>query len=154
MLLPLRRRNRRFGSHVLVIPYKLFRRWEVSYMNNHGFLVPRPRETITTGRTERIMTGCGNLYLTINEDKTGLCEIFIHLGKNGGCASSQSEAVGRLVSLLLRAGINPALIIKHLRGIRCHLPAITHGQEVLSCADAIAKLLEKYSISNGQLNQP
>ena len=70
-------------------------------------LKPRPRPAITRGVTERIRTGDGSLFITINEDEAGMCEVFASLGKAGGAAAAQSEAMCRLISLALRSGLDP-----------------------------------------------
>ncbi len=108
-------------------------------------IIPRKRPELVRGATLRMETGCGNLYVTINEDEKGsLFEVFTHMGKAGGCAASQSEAIGRLVSLALRSNIEPEEIIKQLKGISCHQPAWHNGGRILSCSDAIAKAIERY----------
>lgn len=89
-------------------------------------------------------TGCGNLYVTVNQDEQGPFEIFSQMGKAGGCAASQSEAISRLVSLALRSGISPQSVTKQLKGISCHLHAWQNGNKTLSCSDAIAKAMETY----------
>ena len=108
------------------------------------FRVPRGRPGALTGRTRKKPTGCGNLYVTVNDDENGPFELFAQIGKAGGCAASQAEAIGRLISLALRAGVDPASIVKQLRGVRCPSPAWEDGKLVLSCSDAISKALEQH----------
>ncbi|MGV8075483.1 MAG: vitamin B12-dependent ribonucleotide reductase [Syntrophobacteraceae bacterium] len=109
---------------------------------------PRPRPDRTTGVTERINTGCGKMYITINSDEYGYCEVFAQIGKTGGCASSQIEATSRLISLALRSGVKIDAIIKQLMGIRCPTPVWKNGEQVVSCSDAIAKALNHLSGAN------
>lgn len=116
-------------------------------------LIPRHRKDVIRGCTRRIKTGCGNLYVTINEDEEGLFEIFTAMGKAGGCAASQAEATSRLISLALRAGVETEAILRQIRGISCPAPAWENGEMIMSCADGIAKAIERYiaeSTENGK----
>ncbi len=66
------------------------------------------------------------------------------MGKAGGCAASQAEAISRMVSVQLRSGVEPKLIVKHLKNITCHRPYGFGNDRVASCSDAIGKALEQY----------
>jgi ribonucleoside-diphosphate reductase alpha chain len=107
-------------------------------------IVPRSRPQMTSGKTYKMNTGCGNLYVTINEDQKGLCEVFTHIGKAGGCAAAQSEAVSRMISLALRSGVDVDSVIKQLGGIRCTSPRLGEEGTIFSCPDAIGKALSKH----------
>ncbi|MDI6756457.1 MAG: TSCPD domain-containing protein [Endomicrobiia bacterium] len=98
-----------------------------------------PRKDILEGKTQRIKTGCGWLYVTLNYQDGKPFETFVSMGKSGGCANSQAQALGLLASLCLRNGIEPGLLIRQLKGISCHIPV----NGTLSCADGFAKLIEK-----------
>jgi len=107
-------------------------------------IAPRPRPEVIIGTTTKVSTGCGNLYVTINVDEDGKpFELFTQMGKAGGCAASQLEATGRLVSLAFRAGIEVKSIIEQLSNIRCPSPSWEKGQRIFSCADAIARVVER-----------
>jgi len=107
-------------------------------------IAPRPRPEVIIGTTTKVSTGCGNLYVTINIDEDGKpFELFTQMGKAGGCAASQLEATGRLVSLAFRANIEVKSIIEQLRNIRCPSPSWEKGQRIFSCADAIARVVER-----------
>jgi len=108
----------------------------------YGKILPRPRPAVTTGFTEKVKIGCGNLYITVNYDENGICEVFTNTGRAGGCPS-QSEATARLVSVAIRSGMDPQEIIAQLKGIRCPSTIRQQGMSVTSCPDAIAKAIEK-----------
>jgi ribonucleoside-diphosphate reductase alpha chain len=114
--------------------------------SNEVQLGPRPRARITTGKTSKFRMGCGTLFVTVNKDDKGVCEVFANLGKAGGCPS-QSEATCRVVSAALRSGVDPKVMIDQLGGIRCLSAAVARrsnqGVDVLSCPDAIARALEE-----------
>lgn len=108
----------------------------------------RPRPEVTWGTTEKTNIGCGRLYITVNSDEGGICEVFTSTGRGGGCRS-QSEATSRLISLALRSGIPIEEITHQLKGIRCAAAIKRKGVHNVSCPDAIARAIEKY-LCHGQ----
>lgn len=121
---------------------------ETTHKNNENKTVPRVRPHMTQGFTVSNKIGCGKLYVTVNRDEYGICEVFTNNGKSGGCAS-QSEATARMISIALRSGVSISEIIDQLKGIRCAACIRKNGVEALSCPDAIARTLECVEIKNG-----
>ncbi|MCI8594995.1 MAG: vitamin B12-dependent ribonucleotide reductase [Oscillospiraceae bacterium] len=111
-------------------------------LQRNGSIMPRPRPAVTMGYTEKVKIGCGNLYITVNYDEQGVCEVFTNTGRAGGCPS-QSEATARLMSVALRAGVDSDELIRQLRGIRCPSTIRQKGLGVTSCPDAIAQAIER-----------
>jgi ribonucleoside-diphosphate reductase alpha chain len=108
-------------------------------------LTPRVRPEVVSGKTYRIKTGYGSLFVTVNDDEQGApLEIFATLGKSGGFFQEQSEALCRLISTALRSHIKVEEIIKQLKGIRGPMPVMTNKGTVLSLPDAIAQILEEH----------
>lgn len=101
-----------------------------------------------TGTTERILTGCGKLYVTMNEHDGKIFEVFGSLGKSGGCAAAYAEGLCRSISLGLRYGIPVKDYIKQLSGIHCPNTSLEDGEYIYSCPDAISKILTKHLKDN------
>lgn len=95
----------------------------------------RPPELF--GKTPKIKTGCGNLYVTINENEGKPSEVLLRLGKAGGCAAAMTEGMGRMISLALRNGATQEEVAKQLSSIGCSTPT----NECSSCVDGIAKVM-------------
>jgi len=147
-------RDRSREEQVLNINHKAEAPQAQESKSEPGKITPRPRPEVIFGTTTKVSTGCGNLYVTINIDEEGKpFELFTQMGKAGGCAGSQLEALGRMVSLAFRAGVEVKSIMEQLRNIRCPSPSWEKGQRIFSCADAIARVIEKRLVS-AQAHQP
>jgi ribonucleoside-diphosphate reductase alpha chain len=107
------------------------------------WIQPRERPEVLQATSRVIQTGCGPMHVTLAKDERGPYEVFARVGKAGGCASSQTEAISRLVSLCLSAGIDPQLVYQQISEIRCPLPAVDRGETIHSCADGISKVFER-----------
>jgi len=112
----------------------------------NGPATPRTRPRVTQGKTIKYGIGCGTLFVAVNFDEQGLCEVFANLGKAGGCPS-QTEATCRVVSAALRSGVDPNELIEQLCRIRCLSTAAARNKannvDVQSCPDAIAKAMRE-----------
>jgi len=104
--------------------------------------IKRPKSIKSTKRD--IEVGCGTLHVIMGSHEDKLIEVIATLGKSGGCASSQIEALGRSISLGLRWGIPVEDYIEQLKDIRCPNPVVGPGSSVcLSCSDGFSKALEE-----------
>lgn len=109
------------------------------------------RPSVMSGRTYRVKTGYGNIYVTINNDENGEpFEVFATIGKSGGFFQEQSEGICRLASLGLRSGLKVSEIISNLKGIRGPMPTISDRGTILSLPDAIGKILEEHVNGSSQ----
>jgi ribonucleoside-diphosphate reductase alpha chain len=102
----------------------------------------RPRTL--SGVTKKIQTGHGPLYVTMNDDEFGPRECFVILGKPGGTAAAFSDALGRMISLAMTHGAEPAEIVHQLRGIQDGHPAGVGPNAVLSVPDGVAKAMAEH----------
>ncbi|MBF8268237.1 MAG: nrdZ [Dehalococcoidia bacterium] len=121
---------------------------EVSAELARALPMPMERPALVRGITDRVRTGHGNMYITINFREGHPFEVFSNLGKAGGCDSAQLEAISRLASLALRSGIAPEQIVEQLQGITC-CPAWDDGILVRSAPDAVALVLSRQALSSG-----
>lgn len=118
--------------------------------NNTDFLTAgKERPSILEGFTEKIKTGMGYLYVTVSEYNNRPFEIFATIGKSGKSTQAKTEAIGRLVSLALRSGIEVEEIIDQIKGIRGEHAVFQEGGLVHSIPDAISKVLEKRYMPKG-----
>jgi ribonucleoside-diphosphate reductase alpha chain len=113
----------------------------------YGVIVKERPETLD-GFTTKIKTGLGRLYVTVTELNGQPFEIFATIGKSGRSTTAKTEAIGRLVSLALRFGVNVAEIVEQLKGIGGEHPVFQDGGLVLSIPDAISRVLEKRYLKN------
>ena len=112
-------------------------------------LAGRERPQTLEGFTQRIKTGMGSLYITVSEYKGRPFELFATVGKSGKSTQAKTEAIGRLISLALRSGIEVNEIIEQIGGIRGEHAVFQDGGLVYSIPDAIAKVLEKRYLPSG-----
>jgi ribonucleoside-diphosphate reductase alpha chain len=105
----------------------------------------RSRPDKLRGTTARYETPLGTMFANITEDDRGQpFEVFINLGKAGGSAMADAEAMGRLISLALRSGIPLMEIHRQLRGIASDRVVGLGPKKILSVPDAIGMALEDW----------
>lgn len=104
----------------------------------------KARPKTLEGKTYKITTGCGNLYISVNMNEGKPFEVFAKLGKSGGCSSCFTEGLTRAISIGLRAGVPIEEYYDHLKDIQCISPTFSEGENIKSCPDAIAKVIKEF----------
>ena len=114
----------------------------------------QPRPDVLRGVTQRIDTGYGRVYITINEDVDAgqPFELFANTGMSGGFTSSFTEALAKSISISLRSGVDPSEIADKLRGIRSPKVAWDKGEQINSIPDAFGVALRRYL--DEEIDQP
>ena len=105
------------------------------------------RPEILNGTTYKVRVGCGNLYVTINEDEKGnFFEVFSNLGKSGTCARASTESISKLITLYLRSGGEIQHIVDYIGGIACSSQIFdpNAGRQIVSCSDGVSYVLKKH----------
>jgi len=110
-------------------------------------VMERPR--FLNGITEKIKTGYGNLYVTVNVINGKPFEVFAQIGKSGYSTMADTEAICRLISLALRSGVPVDKVIKQIKGIGGASPVFGNGALISSIPDAIAHILHTH-FGNGK----
>lgn len=113
---------------------------------NNGVVISsqvEKRPHVLSGFTEKIKTGYGNLYVTVNVKNNRPFEVFAHIGKSGYTTMADTEAICRLISLALRSNVPVEQVIKQLRGIGGSNQIYSDGSKIFSIPDAIAQVLDK-----------
>ncbi len=114
-------------------------------MLDNSPLIKPNRPKLIGGITVRTVTGCGKMYVQLNWLDGRLFEVFATLGKGGGCAICQSEALTRSITVGLKCGVPVVEYVGQIRGIRCPSPLPFPKEEAtLSCPDALSRVLEQY----------
>ncbi len=104
--------------------------------------IVKDRPDVVYGFTQKVKTGYGFLYLTVNEVDGKPFEVFATIGKSGRSITAKAEAIGRLVSLALRSGVGVDDIVSQLKGIGGEHPVFQKKDMLLSIPDAVSWILE------------
>ena len=108
----------------------------------------KDRPETLEGYTTKVVTGMGNLYVTVTEYEGKPFEVFATIGKSGKSTTAKTEAIGRLVSLAFRSGVPVENVVEQLKGICGEHPVFTKEGLILSIPDAISRVLEKKYIKD------
>lgn len=120
------------------------------------------RPDVVYGFTQKVETGLGTMYLTVNEKDGRPFEVFATIGKSGRSITAKAEAIGRLVSLALRSGVSVRDIVTQIKGIGGEHPVFRKKGMIMSIPDGIAWVFEQRYLNGekvadgdgGQLSNP
>jgi len=128
---------------------------EASEQSRIDYSQRSPRPDSLAGVTQRIETGYGKVYVTINEDKNGHpFELFANIGHSGGYTNSFTEALAKVISTALRSGVDPEEIVDELRGTRSPKLAWDKSEQIQSIPDAIGTALHRALTGDIDRNSP
>jgi len=113
----------------------------------------RSRGNVLPSKTIKMATACGNLYVTIAYSEGEIFEIFAHLGKAGGCAYAQLQALTRSITLGIRYNIPVSEYVSQLEKISCPGPAVDGKEINSSCPDALSKALKECLDTNSKTGE-
>lgn len=98
------------------------------------------------GTTYYKRVACGHIYITVNRYQGRPVEVFMQSSKSGGC-SANTEALGRMASTMLRAGIDPDIVVDAVLGVKCAACSAIKGKgesiDGLSCSDVMARVIKE-----------
>ena len=114
--------------------------------------IVQDRPDVIYGFTQKIATGLGVLFLTVNEMNGKPFEVFATIGKSGASVTAKAEAIGRLVSLALRSGVEVCEIVQQLKGIGGENQKFMKKYLVKSIPDAIAHVFESRYMKGEKTN--
>jgi len=117
----------------------------------------RKRPDVVYGFTQKVRTSndrFGDLYLTVNEVDGKPFEVFATIGKSGRDVTAKAEAIGRLVSLALRSGVDVADVVAQLKGIGGESPVFEKKRLILSLPDAVSHVLETRYLQGKKVHDP
>lgn len=126
---------------------------QVAVQTGRAQAAVRKRPDIVQGFTQKVQTGLGAMYLTVNEVGGEPFEVFATIGKSGRSITAKAEAIGRLVSLALRSGVHVRDVVAQIKGIGGEHPVFRGKGLLLSIPDAIAWVLEKRYLKDEHIGE-
>jgi len=139
------------GEQVLNVGVSAKKSKSAGFAATAGPAVIKPRPRSLKGSTYRTQTPIGTAWVTITEtDEHEPFEVFVQVGKGGSDTMAVAEALGRLISLILRLP-SPLSAQRRLEEVISQLSRIGGGQptgfgpaKILSLPDALSRTLAEH----------